>query len=69
MYLPHNQIMSFANDLFRFQYTQNAGAFMSLGAKLPAHTRELLFTTGVSAVVAITLGLLLSRPTLTAWPG
>lgn len=65
MYLPHNQIISFADDLFRFQYIQNAGAFLSLGATLPTHTRELLFTAGVSVVVAITLGLLLFRPTLT----
>jgi len=66
MYLPHSRAISYADDLFRFQYAENSGAFLSLGANLPAHTRELLFTTGVSLVVAVTLALLLFRSTLTS---
>ena len=64
-YLPHSQAISYADDLFRFQYTENTGAFMSIGAHLPAHLRELIFTLGASLIVAVTLGLLLYKSTLT----
>jgi signal peptidase II len=45
---PH----SFLWDIFRLQYSENPGAFLSLGAGLPGDTRTLLFKWGVGALLA-----------------
>ena len=31
-YLPRNEVLSFARDTFRLQYTENKGAFLSIGS-------------------------------------
>lgn len=64
--LPRNQVISFAGDLFRLQYAENSGAFLSLGATLPEQLRVSIFTVGASLVVAVTLGMLLFKSSLTA---
>ena len=43
-YLSPDAAISFASDLFRLQYAENSGAFLSLGSSLPEHWRQLIFT-------------------------
>ena len=43
-YLAPDHLISFFGDTFRFQYAENTGAFLSLGASLPDHWRHLVFT-------------------------
>ncbi|NLN93272.1 MAG: signal peptidase II [Candidatus Hydrogenedens sp.] len=45
---------SFLGDFFRIQYAENKGAFLSLGASLPPHTRAWVMI-GVNALVLIVL--------------
>lgn len=44
-YLGPGDLISFAGDLFRLQYAENTGAFLSLGASLPDAWRQFAFTT------------------------
>jgi signal peptidase II len=55
---------SFLDDTLRLEYAENPGAFLSLGADLPAKARTLLFTIGCSAGIAAILlyTLLASQP-------
>lgn len=39
----------------RFQYAENTGAFLSLGASLPRHLRSLLFVGGTGLIVVVLL--------------
>lgn len=48
--------ISFAGDLFRLQYAENTGAFLSLGSSLPEHWRQWIFTVFVGVFL---IGLLL----------
>jgi len=43
-YLAPDSLFSFAGDLFRLQYAENTGAFLSLGSSLPDPWRHLVFT-------------------------
>jgi signal peptidase II len=43
-YLKPDAAISFAGDLFRLQYAENTGAFLSLGSSLPEHWRQWIFT-------------------------
>lgn len=63
-YLPRNEIVSFAGDVFRLQYAENKGGFLSVGAALPDKVRELLFKVGVGAVVTAILCIVLFGPAL-----
>ncbi|MGO9449688.1 MAG: signal peptidase II [Candidatus Binataceae bacterium] len=45
-YLASAPPMSFFGDLFRLQYVENPGAFLSLGANLPEHLRAALMVVG-----------------------
>lgn len=49
--LPPGRVLTFAGDTVRLQLTENAGAFLSLGASLPAGVRQLIFTIGAGIVV------------------
>ncbi|MES1241183.1 MAG: signal peptidase II [Acidobacteriota bacterium] len=49
--------LSFLGGAVRLEYAENTGAFLSLGASLPSHTRTLLFVGGTSLIV---LGLLVT---------
>lgn len=44
--------ISLLGGTVRFQYAENQGAFLSLGASLPEHLRSLLFVGGTSLIVA-----------------
>ena len=46
---------SYLGDLFRLQYSENPGAFLSLGASLPDDTRAALFMGGVGVLLAAML--------------
>ena len=43
-YLQPGAIFSFAGDMFRLQYAENTGAFLSLGSSLPESWRHITFT-------------------------
>src|SRR5215471_15262259 len=47
--------MSFLADTVRLDYTENEGAFLSLGASLPGPWRAAIFTVGCSAAIAALL--------------
>jgi len=51
-HLPENQIISLLKDTVRLHYVHNSGAFLSMGASLPASTRNLVFTLGVGVILA-----------------
>lgn len=61
-HLRNGPVYSYAGDTFRLQYAENTGAFLSLGASLPAPLRQLIFTVLVGAfLLALIAYLLLSR--------
>lgn len=45
---------SFCGDLFRLQYAENPGAFLGLGARLPAHARWVVLV-GINLLIALGL--------------
>jgi signal peptidase II len=63
-HLREAETKSFLADTLRLDYTENPGAFLSLGAALPARWRRLLLTIGCSAGIAAILlyTLLASQP-------
>jgi signal peptidase II len=54
-YLPGTGVHSYLGDTFRLVYAENPGAFLSVGASLPAAVRYSAFTIGVGALVAALL--------------
>ena len=62
---------SFLGDTLRLEYAENAGAFLSLGAQLPAWARTALFSVGTSILlIACGISILrrrLSRIGLLGW--
>jgi len=50
--LASSDPISFLDGFIRFEYAENVGAFLSLGATLPQHTRFLLFVI-LSAVAVV----------------
>jgi signal peptidase II len=61
-YLKPRAPISFAGDLFRLQYAENTGAFLSLGSTLPEHLRQWIFTVLVGVFLfGLLLFLLFSR--------
>lgn len=63
--LMPGEIFSYAGDTLRLQYAENSGAFLSLGASLPDHWRQLLFTFLTGVFLAGLLIYLLASKTLT----
>jgi signal peptidase II len=53
IYLDRDQIHSFWHDTLRVLYTENTGAFLSVGAQMSADTRFWLFTVGVFMVLVL----------------
>ena len=49
--LPSDRVITFAGDTVRLRLTENSGAFLSIGASLPARVRSLVFTVGVGVIV------------------
>lgn len=54
-HLQNRPSISLLGDTVRLQYTENPGAFLSLGASLPQHWRRAVFTIGGAALVAAAL--------------
>jgi signal peptidase II len=54
-HLQNRPTLSLLGDTVRLQYTENPGAFLSLGASLPQHWRRAVFTIGGTALVAAAL--------------
>ena len=67
-YLASSQPISYLGDTFRLQYTENRGAFLSLGAVLPANLRFWLLIVltgiGVAGMLAFILVKRSLRPSL-----
>jgi signal peptidase II len=51
-HLQNRPVICLFGDTLRLQYTENPGAFLSLGASLPQHWRGTVFTLGSAALVA-----------------
>jgi len=61
-HLRGREALSFLGGLIRLDYTENPGAFLSLGDSLPVEWRTALFTVGASlGLAAVLLYALLSR--------
>jgi signal peptidase II len=56
---------SYIGDVLRLEYAENRGAFLSLGAELPARVRTLVLSGG-TALTLLLLGALLARRSMTA---
>jgi signal peptidase II len=54
-YLASGESRSFLHDIFRLVHAENSGAFLSLGAALPEHTRTIIFTVIVGVLSAAAL--------------
>ena len=54
-------------DVFRFQYAENNGAFLSLGSSLPESTRFWIFTVLVSGFLIGLAWVLISKDNLNQW--
>ena len=50
--LPRDQMWSYFHDVLRVGYTENIGAFLSLGASLTPEIRHWIFVVGVGAFLA-----------------
>jgi signal peptidase II len=54
-HLQNRPSISLLKDTVRLQYTENPGAFLSLGDSLPQHWRRAVFTIGGAALVVAAL--------------
>lgn len=52
---------SYFGDTFRLELIENPGAFLGLGAELPASVRSLLFSAGTAALLAVVAFVALKR--------
>ncbi len=55
----------YLDDFFRFEYAENSGAFLSLGAGLPDSVRFWLLTVAVGAFLVFATYILLTDPKIT----
>jgi signal peptidase II len=53
--LAESEVLSFLNDIFRLQYTENPGGFLSLGADIPENLKYWVFTIFVGFFLAAIL--------------
>ncbi len=56
--------LSYAGDLFRLQYSENTGAFLSMGSSLPDPLRKIVFTGFVALILIGFLYYVLKNQTL-----
>ena len=63
-YLSETPVQSFWGDLFRFQYAENPGAFLGMGANLPEMARFWVFIIAVGIVLLFVLGWTLTSRSL-----
>ncbi len=69
-YLMGHAPMIFLGDLFRFEYAENSGAFLSMGANLPDNVRFWLLTVAVGGFLAFASIILMTDPKIsrgTVW--
>ncbi|HEY5543250.1 MAG TPA: signal peptidase II [Candidatus Binatia bacterium] len=66
IYLAPDGFISLAGDIFRLQYAENTGAFLSLGSSLPPPWRHIVFTVFVGVFLLALLAYLLFNRTLPA---
>jgi signal peptidase II len=59
--LKGTETLSFLGDSFRLTYAENRGAFLGLGGTWPEPVRWLIFTGAAVAVVAASLGWIVSQ--------
>jgi signal peptidase II len=57
-------VQRYAGDLFRLEYAENAGSFLSLGDRLPAAVRVAVFVVAVGAVLVALVIYGVVKPTL-----
>ena len=55
---------TFVNGMVRFEYAENAGAILSLGATLPAQVRHAVFVVGVGLLLLVVLLVVLRHTAL-----
>ena len=67
LFLQPGEFYSYAGDTFRFQYAENSGAFLGLGATLPEPWRHLIFTIFVGLFLLALLVYLLRSSELTSY--
>jgi signal peptidase II len=58
------QVLSYLGDTVRVTHTENAGAFLSLGAGIEGPTRFWIFTVGVALFMVAALWVLLKKNTM-----
>jgi signal peptidase II len=69
-YLMGNAPIIFWGDLFRFEYAENSGAFLSMGASLPDNVRFWLLTVAVGGFLLFASYILMTDPKIsrgTVW--
>ena len=54
-HLQGHDVSSFFGDMFRFEYSENPGAFLSIGASLPHRARIAAFTIGGAVMIGAVL--------------
>lgn len=65
--LQNLRTFSFFSNTVVFQYAENKGAFLSLGAHLPENIRFLIFTFAVSLFLGFSLFLLFQKNNMDKW--
>ena len=63
-YLPESEIITLMKDTVRLHYVRNSGAFLSMGASWPTQVRTVVFTVGVTVIVAAVFFYLLFAPSI-----
>jgi signal peptidase II len=60
-------LLSYLGDTIRLQRTENAGAFLSLGAELDPTSRLLIFTVGIGVFLIVGVWILIQRTSMNRW--
>jgi signal peptidase II len=66
-FLEGRQTLSYMGDFFRLSYTENSGAFLSLGAGLPENIRQTIFIVLVSIFLVGFLFFVIRNQGLNSW--
>ena len=66
-FLEGRQTLSYLGDFFRLSYTENSGAFLSLGAGLPENIRQTIFVVLVSIFLVGFLFFVIRNQGLNSW--
>lgn len=64
-YLPREHMLSFLQDTLRIGYTENPGAFLSMGSDLAPEVRFWVFIVGVGVLLAAMAGYLVASKSIT----